>query len=335
MAITLADAALNTQNDIDFQVIEQFRKESWLLDNMLFDQAVNPAGGGATLTYGYTREKTERAAAFRAINAEYTAADAEREQVTTTLKPLGGSFEIDRILSALGPAQTNEVAFQLAQVVKSTRTKFADEFINGDTAVDANGFNGLDKILTGTSTEIIPGGASAYVDWSAATVDTEGEAHTAIDLLDQLVYALDGPASALLCNTQGFLRVKAIARRAGYYTRAENAFGQMVEFYGNVPIVDLGAKPASSNPIIPTETRDPDGAGGGGNITNLTDIYAVRLAEDAVHSVAVAGSPLLQTWLPDFSTAGAVKKGEVEMGPVSIVVKKTRAAAVLRNVKVA
>lgn len=335
MAITLADAALNTQNDIDLMVLEQFRKESWLLDNLIFDQAVNPAGGGATLTYGYTREKTERGAAFRAINSEYTAAEAEREQITTVLKPLGGSFDLDRVLSALGPAQTNEVAFQLSQTVKSTRTKFADEFINGDTAVDANGFNGLDTILTGTSTEIIPGGSAKYVDWSASTVDTEGEAHTAIDLLDQLVYSLDGPASALLCNTQGFLRIKAIARRAGYYTRAENAFGQTIEMYGNVPIVDLGAKPASSSPIIPTETRDADGAGAGGNITNLTDIYAVRLDVDAVHAVTVAGTPLVQTWLPDFSTAGAVKKGEVEMGPVSVVVKKTKAAAVLRNVKVA
>lgn len=333
MAITLADAALNTQNDIDFQVLEQFRKESWLLDNMLFDQAVNPAGGGATLTYGYTREKTERGAAFRAINAEYTAADAEREQITTVLKPLGGSFEIDRVLSALGPAQTNEVSFQLAQVVKSTRTKFADEFINGDTAVDANGFNGLDKILTGTTTEIVPSGG--YVDWSSSTLNTEAEAQDALDLLDELIASIDGPASALLCNTKSYLRVKSIARRAGYYTRAENAFGQTVEFYGSVPIIDLGAKPASSNPIIPTETRDTNGATAGGNVDGLTDIYAVRIAQDGVHSVAVAGSPLLQTWLPDFNTAGAVKKGEVEMGPVSIVVKKTRAAAVLRNVKVA
>lgn len=335
MAITLADAQVNTQDDVDFFVVEQFRKESWLLDNLIFDQAVNPAGGGSTLTYGYTREKTERAAAFRAINAEYTAAKAERERITTDLKPLGGSFQVDRILADLGPAATNEVNFQLAQLIKSARTKFADEFINGDVAVDANGFDGLDKALVGASTEIIPGGAAAYVDWSAATVDTEGEAHSAIDLLDELISKLDGPASAIFGNTASLLRVKSIARRAGFYLRERNDFGQWVEFFGSTPLIDLGAKPASSNPIIPTETRDPDGAGAGGNITNLTDLYAVRLGEDAVHAVTVAGKPLVSTWLPDFTTAGAVKNGEVEMGPVGMVIKKTKSVAVLRNIKVA
>jgi hypothetical protein len=45
--------------------------------------------------------------------------------------------------------------------------------------------------------------------------------------------------------------------------------------------------------------------------------------------------PLLQKWLPDFTTAGAVKTGEVELGPVAVALKATKAAAVYRNVKVA
>jgi hypothetical protein len=44
---------------------------------------------------------------------------------------------------------------------------------------------------------------------------------------------------------------------------------------------------------------------------------------------------LIKTWLPDFTRAGAVKTGEVEMGPVSIALKASKAAAVIRNVKVA
>ena len=46
------------------------------------------------------------------------------------------------------------------------------------------------------------------------------------------------------------------------------------------------------------------------------------------------GSQLVQTWLPDFSAAGAVKKGEVELGPVGVALKATKAAAVVRNIKV-
>lgn len=336
MAITLADAKLNTLDDIDLAVIDEFRKESWLLENLVFDEAVNPAGGGSTLTYGYTRVKTERSAAFRAIGSEYTATDAERERFSVDLKPLGGSFEIDRVLSNLGPSQTNEVSFQLGQVIKSSRTKFADEFINGDTGVDANGFDGLDKALTGASTEIIPNSSGvAYADWRGVTVITEALAHSAIDLMDELLSVLDGPADALFGNRAMLLRVRAIARRAGFWARERNEFGQWVETFQGVPLIDLGAKPASSNPIIPTETRDPDGAGAGGNITSLTDLYAVRFGMEAVHGVTVTGSDLVKTWLPDFATAGALKKGEVEMGPVAVAIKATKSIAVLRNLKVA
>lgn len=334
MAITLADAKLNTQDDIDLMVIDEFRKESWLLDNMAFDQAVNPAGGGSTLTYGYSRLKTERSAGFRALNSEFTAAQAVRERKSTDLKVLGGSFQVDRVLAHVGPAATDEVSFQMSQLVKSTRTKFADEVINGDTAVDANGFDGLDKALTGTSTEIVPGGSAMYVDWTNATITTEVAAQIALDLLDEFLAVLDGPATALLGNTKSMGRLRSLARRAGFYTRSENAFGQSVEMYGNVALIDLGDGPASSSPIIPVETRDPDGAGAGGNITGLTDIYAVRLGLDGFHGVTAVGSNLVNVIMPDFSTAGAVKTGEVEMGPVSAVLKATKAAAVLRNVKV-
>ena len=37
---------------------------------------------------------------------------------------------------------------------------------------------------------------------------------------------------------------------------------------------------------------------------------------------------------PDFSTSGAVKTGEVEMGPVAVALKATKAAAVWRNLRV-
>ena len=69
------------------------------------------------------------------------------------------------------------------------------------------------------------------------------------------------------------------------------------------------------------------------NPGGLTSIYAVRLGLDGFHGVAVPGK-LINWWMPDFSVAGAVKTGEVEMGPVAVALKATKAAAVLRNVRV-
>jgi hypothetical protein len=47
----------------------------------------------------------------------------------------------------------------------------------------------------------------------------------------------------------------------------------------------------------------------------------------------MAGQAPVKTWLPDFSTSGAVKKGEVEM-VAGCALKSTKAAGAFRNIKV-
>lgn len=339
MPVTLAEAQVNAQTDVDYAVIDQYRRNSWLMDQLTFDDCVNPGTGGATLTYGYTRLVNARQATFRAINSEYTPSKATRTRVTTDLKPLGGSFEVDRVIADLGPATTNEVSFQLTEMIKGAANGFINEVVNGDVAVNANGFDGLDKSLTGSSTEYLPinnGAASGYFDWTSATVDTQDEAHGALDRLDEFLSLVVGGADAIIGNRSSITRVRSLARRAGYYTRDEDALGRMVERYGRAVLIDAGTVVAEGSTtqtdVVPIETRDADGAGGGGNITNLTDLYAVNFGMDSFHGVSKVG-PLLRTWLPDFSTAGAVKKGEVEMvGTVAL--KRTTGAAVLRNIKV-
>lgn len=333
MPVTLAQAKLNTQDDLDALVIDEFRKSSVILDSLVFHNTVNPMGGGSTLTYGYHRVLAQRAAAFRAINVEYVPAEATKVRATVDLKPLGGSFQIDRVLNDV--ARSQETAFQMQQLTKATSTKFADEVINGDTAVDANGFDGLDKALTGSTTEINP---TTVTDWT--DLDTAGKASQALDAFDAFLSVLDGAPTLILGNAKALAKLRAIARRSSLYTVSPvdglvNAFGAPIERqqFGNVVLADPGDKAGSTNPIIPIETRDVDGAGAGGNITGLTDIYAVRIGMDGFHGVSTTGA-LVRTWLPDFSTAGAVKTGEAEMGPVAVALKATKAAAVLRNVKV-
>ncbi|MEU1674088.1 major capsid protein [Streptomyces roseifaciens] len=317
MAITLADAAQNVQDDIDLRVIDEFRKSSWLMDNLSFDPVVNPAGGGSTLTYGYTRLVSERGASFRPLNSEYSTEQAKRSRSTVDLSVLGGAFEIDRVLSNLGPAATNEIAFQMAQTVKSANAFFSDQIINGTRNTStATGFEGLSKILTGSSTEF-----KTAADWS--TPADQAAAHNALDSIDEFLGLLDDTPSALLGNKKTIARIRSLARRAGYYSRTENSFGQTVEAYNGIPFIDLGAKAGTSTPVIGIDGK-----------TGATDLYAVRLGLDAFHGVSTVGGGLVRQWLPDFSTAGAVKRGEVELGPVAVVLKATKAAAVWRGIKV-
>ena len=68
-------------------------------------------------------------------------------------------------------------------------------------------------------------------------------------------------------------------------------------------------------------------------MTGLTDIYAPVIGLDGFHGVTVKGGQVCFPVSPDFSTPGAVKSGEVEM-LAAVALKNSRAAAVLRNIKV-
>lgn len=353
MPVTLAQAQLNTQDDIDFAVIDNLRRYSWLMDQIVFDDTVSPGTGGGSLVYGYTRLLAARSAGFRGFNEEYTPGQATRERRTVELHPLGGAFTIDRTLARLGQASSNEVTFQMQQLLTSTRNRFQDELINGDVAVDAEGFDGLDKSLTGQSTEYKPlteGVTAGYVDWTPGTINAQALAMAQLDKLDDWLSrivpsttgggdlgtpgALPPGVKAILGNTKSITRVRALARWAGIYTQERDDLGRKIEMYGDWFLQDLGDNATGAGPIVPIETRDADEGGAGGNISGLTDLFAVAFGLDALHGASVAGVPLVQTWMPDYTTSGAVKTGEVEMGPVAAVLRNTRACGAFRNVKV-
>jgi hypothetical protein len=334
MPVTLAQAQLNVQDDIQRGVIDEFRKSSFLLDSMTFDDAVSPGTSGATLTYGYTRLITESTAAFRALNSEYTAQEATKDRFTTELKVFGGAFEIDRVIANMD-ALVSEVQLQSQQKIKAARSLFHDTTINGDSAVNANAFDGLDKAITGSDTEYFPNNdATTYIDLSTTSaMDSNWK-----EFLDQLELALsnlDEKPAAIMGNSKSITKIKQVARRAGYKTASEDAFGRKVDEFDGIPLIDLGLKPNASNgPIVDIYTGDLQNDGTTtADITGLTDLYFARFGLDAFHGVSMANAPLVRMWLPDFNTAGAVKKGEVEMVS-SIALKRTKAAGVLRQIKV-
>lgn len=314
MAVTLSQARLNVTDDLQAGIIDEFAKSSFILNNIPFADVVSPVGGGATLTYGYTRLITQPTAEFRAVNSEYSTHEVQKQRYTTDLKVFGGAYEIDRIIAGMGGI-ADEVALQASQKVKAASALFSDTIINGNSSVDANVFDGLDVALTGSDTEV-----EANVDLSTSAMVTANYTEF-LDKLDEFLMGLDGTPTALLMNTKAAAKLRAVARRAGMYQVSKNDYGQQVESYGNIPFVDLGAKAGSNEPIV--------AIGSDGN----TSIYAVRFGMDAFHAISMAGQAPIRTWLPDFSTAGAVKKGEVEM-VAGCALKSTKACGVLRNIKV-
>lgn len=314
MAVTLAQARLNVTDDLQRGIIDEFAKNNYLLDHLTFHDCVSPVGGGGTLTYAYTRLITQPTAAFRKVNAEYTPSEVKKQRETVDLKVFGGAFEIDRVIQDMGGI-VNEVQLQASQKVKAALALFNDKVINGDSAANEDEFDGLNVMLTGTNTE-----QTCSIDLSSSAAVTSNYM-AFMDELDEFLSMLNGRPDALMMNSKMAAKLRAVARRAGMYQTTEDNWGNQVESYGVIPFIDLGAKAGSNADVIATNS-------------GATDIYAVRFGMDGFHGISLAGQAPIKMWLPDFSTAGAVKKGEVEM-VAAVALKDTRAAGVLRGIKVA
>lgn len=272
---------------------------------------------GATPSYSYTRLKTQPTAAFREINKEYAPSEVTKERHTVEIKVFGGAYEIDRVIANMGGI-VSEVELQQAQKIKAAQALFNDTFINGDTGVDSKCFDGLDKALTGSSTEY---NADGVIDLSTSELVTKNYQYF-LDMLDEFLGGLDGTPTFIGGNNKLISKLRACARRASMYQVTKDNWGNQVESYGGIPFVDLKTKPGTNDEVVPIESSD-----------GKTSLYVARLAMDGLHAVSFAGVAPVQTWLPDFSTAGAVKKGEVEMN-AAIALKTSKAAGVFRGIKV-
>ena len=318
MAVTLAQARLNVQDDLQAGIIDEFRKSNFLLDKLTFDDCVSPTGGGATLTYGYTRLITQPQAEFRKINAEYGKHEVEKQRYTVDLKVFGGAYEIDRVIAGMGGI-ADEVALQAGQKVKAASALFNDTVINGDTAVNSDAFDGLDVALKGSDTEFNAKGS--VIDLSTAAKIKENADEFLLQL-HKALGQLDGRPDALMGNSDMIAVLEYLAKYQGRYQEKQDDFGNYYVTYNGIPLVDLGAKAGSNDPIVANDE------------TNGSSLYFARFGLDGFHAISMAGQPPIKTWLPDFSTAGAVKTGEVEM-IAAVALKKTKAAGVFRKLVVA
>lgn len=320
MALTLAQAQALSQSKLTNFVIDEFRKSA-LLDQLVFDNNAKPQGG-ASLAYVYNRVTTLPTAAGRAINSEYTAQEAATTQYTVNLKPFGGSFQLDRVLIANEHQVVDLVQFQLQQKIQATIAKFNDMFVNGDSGTTATDFDGLDKALTGSSTELIP---TSAIDLStSANIDSNWKVF--LDTLRKLRAKLDGAPTLYMMNQDMFAVFQSVMDRAGINLASKENYGFEVLQWGPSLVMALGDKPGTSNPIIETSAA----SGTAGN----TSIYTARIGLDGVHGVSPEGNELVHTYLPDMTAPGAVKTGEVEM-VAAMAVKATRSAGVLRKIKIA
>jgi hypothetical protein len=289
-ALTLAQSALLSQNELQRGVLETFVQESVLLDRI----PLMPIEGNA---YAYNEEATLPGIEFRAVNSSYTESTGTVNQKTETLVILGGDADVDTFIVKTRGNVNDQRAIQDQLKVKAASYKFQDAFINGDTGVDANSFDGLKKRLTGGQV------LTAATNGLPVVGNGGSDVHAFFDFLDALIALVPGLSAdngALYMNN--FVRVKILAALRRININVES-IGRLpaplrtsvsgsarvtqaqLPTYNGIPMIDIGSKADGSLIIPQTETT------GTSNITS--SIYAVRFgnteADQAVSGLTNGG----------------------------------------------
>ena len=257
MALTLAQAAAQSTNQLGTGVMEVISTSSVVLDRLPFE-TIN---GNA---YQYWQEAALPGAEFRAVNAAYAESTGSLTSATESLVILGGDADVDRYLQLTRSNLFDQRATQATLKAKAVNAKFSDSFVNGNTGTDANAFNGLKIRLSGAQV-IATGTNGAAINTDSAT------RQNFFDNLDALL-ALVPNVEVLYTNAAILAKFRSAARREAASQTTVDSIGRTVDAYNGVPILDIGNK-ADGTAIIPqTETQ--------GTAVGISgSIYAVNFGE--------------------------------------------------------
>lgn len=269
MAVTLAQSAVLSENDLQRGVIETFVQMSPVLDRI----PLLSIEGNA---YAYNKEATLPGVAFRSVNEAYVESTGTVNQATESLVILGGDADVDRFIVQTRGNLNDQRATQTALKVKSASYLFQDTFFNGDVAVNAKAFDGLKKRLTGSQV-IATGNNGAAIN----TDDTTRNAFfDKLEELISLVPGINGENGAIYANAGIIGKIKSAGRRIGGVEMVrEDMTGKRVLQWNGIPILDPGnavnfATGLETGPVLAqTETQ-------GTAVGTSTSVYAVKFGQD-------------------------------------------------------
>ncbi len=216
MALTLTEGA-KLSNDVLLEgVIETVIFDSPVLQRLPFVEIV---GNGLT----YNRENAAATAAFYAVGDAWAENTPTFTQVTAALTILGGDADVDNYLARTRNNVQDLEAAVIALKAKAVQQKFDDTFINGDTAVDAKSFDGIDKLCIAGQT---------------TSMGTNGATPTLAKLDEMIDLVKGGKPDMLLVSRRTRRGLNALARASGsgLVVQERDEFGRMVQFYDGIPV---------------------------------------------------------------------------------------------------
>jgi len=264
MALTLAEASKLSNDMLLRGVVETIVKESPILQRLPFIEIV---GNGLT----YNQEKTMPTTDFYDVGDTWAESTPTFEQKTANLKIMGGDADVDNFLKATRSNIQDLEAAVVELKAKALKDKFEENFIYGNSAINAKQFDGLRKLIdTGTaSSQVIAMGATG--------------ATLTLAKLDELIDAVKGgKPDMLLMSRRSRRKINALVRAAGGMMDTErDNWGNFIQFWDGIPtgvndwILDTHVVSGS----VETATT-------GGTCSN---IYAIQFGEGALCGLSSPG----------------------------------------------
>jgi hypothetical protein len=218
MALTLVEAAKQSQNPIQSAVIEMYAESSDIMAALPFQNITGNA-------LRYNREETLPGIGFRGVNEAYTESTGVLNPMTEPLVIAGGDLDVDTfILNTMGQQQRS---VQEKMKVKSLALAWTKQFLKGDSTSDPRGFDGLQARLT--NNQLMYAG------------DTDGGDALSLAKLDAAIDLVDSPTHIIMNKTMR-RRLSAAARLytvGGFINYQLNEFGRRVMYYNDLPILTV------------------------------------------------------------------------------------------------
>jgi hypothetical protein len=252
MSLTLIEASKYSVDVLQRGVIEVFARTSPVLELLPFMEI---AGN----SYKYNQEQTLPGIAFRGVNEAYVESAGVVNQLSEGLTILGGDVDVDKFLAQTRGNVNDLRAIQTEMKSKALAMEWTHSFFKGDVTATPNGFDGLEKRLTGSQ--------KIYADGAG----TAG-ANLTLEKLDELIDAVVGEPDVLFMSKAMRREVKKLLVQSQHYIEnGTDAFGRPVATYAGIPIRVLDEN-AGYDILSFTETVGTD--------NNTGSIYAVKFGAE-------------------------------------------------------
>jgi len=294
MAYTLAQLAKIETTPLKKGVILNLLRYAPIMDSLPFENV-------DSLHSIAVRWKTLPGAAFRKVNASYTTSEGDVDQVEEAVYGMGGGIKFDRVFDKIKNVIQDPKVMQMDMKTRAMALTFNWYFINGDHAVDPDGFEGLKKRVANMPTrQTVYAAASnaAGLDPTASTAN----ARAFLDKLEEAYYKCNNGNVQMIIGNEAFRWSLGRAIRflqasgASFLSTQKDQFEREIMTYKGTPIYDAGLKVDQSTEVI-TLTE----AGGTGT-ANTTSFY------------------LVSTSTPTGDVQGAISEGltGIQLGPMEI-----------------